>query len=110
MHNNNPFCSTELTVVSRQHANKQYHTTPVKGKNGLFVLSVQIWYVFEVSVLQGYDAMLQHNWLPMLHKNTVFSNIRNQLPTLTASYQNRMETSATPLQKASKLPQPYIQI
>jgi hypothetical protein len=73
---------------------------PQMRKNGLFVLSVQIWYVFdEVSVLQGHDAMLQHNWLPMLHKYTVLSYIRNQLPTPTASYQKRMETSATPFQK-----------
>jgi len=86
-------------VVSRKHANKQYHTTPDEETHGLFALSVQIWYVFEVSVLQGYDAMLQHNWLPMLHKNTVLSDIRNQLRTPTASYQKRMETSATPLQK-----------
>jgi len=99
MHNNNPNCYFEPTVVSRQHANQQYHTTPDEEKHGLFVLSVQIWYVFEVSVLQGYDVMLQHNWLPMLHKNTVLSNIRNQLPTPTASYQRRMETSTIPLLK-----------
>jgi hypothetical protein len=58
-------------VVSGQHANKQYHTSPYEEKHGLFAFSVQIWYVFEVSVLQGYIAMLQHNWLPMLHKNSV---------------------------------------
>ena len=85
--------------MSRQHANKQYHTKLDEEKHGLFVLSVQIWYVFEVSVLQGYDSVLQRNWLSMLHKNTVLSDIRNLLPTPTAAYQKRMETSATPLQK-----------
>ena len=36
MHNNNPICYFEPTVVSRQHANQQYHTTPDEEKHGFF--------------------------------------------------------------------------
>jgi len=33
MHNNNPICYFEPTVVSKQHANQQYHTTPDEEKH-----------------------------------------------------------------------------